>query len=138
MLTQVALDCFFGEQTQAPACVTFRRITTRKRGDLGAVSAVNLNGTTRAWSVVQTAQASGRVGITPSRNRGVMHLEGGGNIVERLATVEFEQSGGTLELPGGKRAMRKQSFKCRAISVAQGNVLFVHVQSLSDIRGNVS
>ncbi len=99
MLTQLTLDGLLGEQAQGPACVTFWRIRTGKRSDFGALLSINLKWTTRAWSVVQKAQACGSVAVTPAGDGGVMDLERGGNIMECLAAVEFEQSGGALELP---------------------------------------
>ena len=122
VLAQTAFDGLVGQEAQRPARVAFGRITTRKRSEFGALQTVNLGGPTRAWRVVQTAEASRVVGVTPSRDRWVADLKGSGNVDQRLAPVKFEQGGRAFELLGRERAVCEQLLKRRAIIRAQGEV----------------
>lgn len=137
MLAQPGFDGLVGKQAQRPTRVAFGRIGAGQRGDFGALSAVNLDWAARARSIGKAAQASRVVVVTPGRNGWIGDLEGGGNLDERLAAVELKQRSGAFERASRECAVSEQIRQRRAIVVAQGDVLFVHVQSLPDISRNV-
>src|SRR4051794_6311064 len=100
MLAQMALDCFFGEQAQAPARVALWCVRTGQSGDFGALRAINFDWATRARRIVEADETIGVIAVTPGGDGGVMGLECGGDVAKSLATVEFEQRRGALEYLG--------------------------------------
>src|SRR5512141_149617 len=103
VLAQIALDRFLGEQAQAPARVALGCIRTGERSDFGALCAINFDWATRARRIVQAGEAIRIVAVTPGGDGGVMGLECGGNLLERLTTVEFEQHSGAFERASRER-----------------------------------
>ena len=101
-VTEARFDDFLGKQAQRPASMTFRSITTGERSDLSALGAVNGDGTTRAWGIVQAGKTRGEVLVAPGGNGDDGGGEGRGNVGECFAAVEFEQGGGTFEGFDGK------------------------------------
>ena len=66
---------------------------------------------------MQAGQTKGAVGVTPLSNRVVVDTHGLSHSLERLATVEFEQSGCTFECLGFEGAFGKQVFQRRSVHI---------------------
>ena len=106
MVTKASLNHFLSQQAQCPAVMAFRRITTGKRSDLGALCAIDDYRPTRTRRIVEAGQAGGVVAIPPGGDRRVGDLERTSNLAQGLAAVEFEQRSGAFELPGRERTVR--------------------------------
>src|SRR5918912_2305822 len=110
--------------------MTVGGITTGKRGDFGALPAINHDRPAGTRRVVEAGQPSVTVTVAPGGDGVVIDSEGGSDGGERLAAVEFEQGGGAFEGPGGQRAFRQQGFEPFTMLVGEGDMLFLHPDSL--------
>ena len=87
-------------------------VATGKRGNFGALGAVNFAWTARTRGIVEAVQTSGAVLVAQCSDGVVVEVEGSGNILQSLAALELKQGGSTLELSGLQAAFGKQPFEC--------------------------
>ena len=129
-VTQAGVHDALGKQAQGPAVVAFGGITARERGDLGALEAIDDDGTAGARGVVETGEALGAITVAPGGDGVVVDIQGGGDSGERFAAVEFEQGGGAFEGASREGAFGQQRFEAFAMLVGEGDMLFLPARSL--------
>jgi len=89
------LDRFVSQQAQTPAGVSRGRGRTGQRGDLGALRAINLDGTSATRLVKQGGvESAAQVPPLDVEDGLLRDLEGGGNLFRMLAATQEVKDAG--------------------------------------------
>lgn len=119
MVTATRFHDFVREQAQGPARIAVGCSATGQRRDFCSLRAIDDDRSPGPGRVIQAVQAMRAVAMPPRCNRGVVHVQGGGNRAQRLAVIQFEYGRRTLKGLNGKRARGQPLFQSRAVSRGQ-------------------